>query len=135
MTFRACSSPAQPPVKSQPAPAILSQELVHTTLSITHHTRKRPPPVLEPHMVLTGASYPRRHVASRLPGPRRLLDGHTPKAEAIICSPRPELLENAFPLVLVLARAPGQTPRRASHRRAQCASAIAPSAIIPFPSV
>jgi hypothetical protein len=41
-TFRACSSPAPKPVKSQPAPAILSQESVHTTLSITHHTRKRP---------------------------------------------------------------------------------------------
>jgi hypothetical protein len=26
----------------QPAPAILSQESVHTTLSITHHTRKQP---------------------------------------------------------------------------------------------
>jgi hypothetical protein len=41
-TFRACSSPAPTPVKPQPAPAILSQELVHTMLSITHHTRKRP---------------------------------------------------------------------------------------------
>jgi hypothetical protein len=41
-TFRACSSPAPTPVKPQPAPAILSQEPVHTTLSITHHTRKRP---------------------------------------------------------------------------------------------
>jgi hypothetical protein len=41
-TFRACSSPAPTPVKPQPAPAILSQELVHTTLSITHHNRKRP---------------------------------------------------------------------------------------------
>jgi hypothetical protein len=41
-TFRACSSPAPTPVKPQPAPAILSQELVHTTLSITHHTRKWP---------------------------------------------------------------------------------------------
>jgi hypothetical protein len=41
-TFRACSSPAPMPVKPQPAPAILSQESVHTTLSITHHTRKRP---------------------------------------------------------------------------------------------
>jgi hypothetical protein len=41
-TFHACSSPAPTPVKLQPAPAILSQELVHTTLSITHHTRKRP---------------------------------------------------------------------------------------------
>jgi hypothetical protein len=41
-TFRACSSPAPTPVKLQPAPAILSQESVHTTLSITHHTRKRP---------------------------------------------------------------------------------------------
>jgi hypothetical protein len=41
-TFCACSSPAPTPVKLQPAPAILSQELVHTTLSITHHTRKRP---------------------------------------------------------------------------------------------
>jgi hypothetical protein len=41
-TFRACSSPAPTPVKPQPAPAILSQESVHTTLSITHHTRKRP---------------------------------------------------------------------------------------------
>jgi hypothetical protein len=30
------------PVKPQPAPAILSQESVHTTLSITHHTSKRP---------------------------------------------------------------------------------------------
>jgi hypothetical protein len=27
----------------QPALAILSQESVHTTLSITHHTRKQPP--------------------------------------------------------------------------------------------
>jgi hypothetical protein len=42
MTFRTCSSPAPTLVKPQPAPAILSQELVHTTLSITHHTRKRP---------------------------------------------------------------------------------------------
>jgi hypothetical protein len=41
-TFRACSSPAPTPVKPQPAPAILSQESVHKTLSITHHTRKRP---------------------------------------------------------------------------------------------
>jgi hypothetical protein len=41
-TFHACSSPASTPVKPQPAPAILSQESVHTTLSITHHTRKRP---------------------------------------------------------------------------------------------
>jgi hypothetical protein len=41
-TFRACSSPAPTPVKPQTAPAILSQESVHTTLSITHHTRKRP---------------------------------------------------------------------------------------------
>jgi hypothetical protein len=42
MTFRACSSPAPIPVKPQPAPAILGQEAVHTMLSITHHTRKRP---------------------------------------------------------------------------------------------
>jgi hypothetical protein len=41
-TFLACSSPAPTPVKPQPAPTILSQESVHTTLSITHHTRKRP---------------------------------------------------------------------------------------------
>jgi hypothetical protein len=41
-TFRTCSSPALTLVKPQPAPAILSQESVHTTLSITHHTRKRP---------------------------------------------------------------------------------------------
>jgi hypothetical protein len=41
-TFRACSSPAPTRVKTQPAPAILSQESVDTTLSITHHTRKRP---------------------------------------------------------------------------------------------
>jgi hypothetical protein len=39
-TFRVCSSPAPMLVKLQPA--ILSQESVHTTLSITHHTRKRP---------------------------------------------------------------------------------------------
>jgi hypothetical protein len=42
MTFRACSSPAATPDKPQPAPAILSQESVHTTLSITHHIRKGP---------------------------------------------------------------------------------------------
>jgi hypothetical protein len=41
-TFHACSSPAPTRVKPQPALAILSQESVHTTLSITHHTRKRP---------------------------------------------------------------------------------------------
>jgi hypothetical protein len=41
-TFRACSSPAPTRVKPQSAPAILSQESVHTTLSITHHTRKWP---------------------------------------------------------------------------------------------
>jgi hypothetical protein len=41
-TFHACSSPAPTPIQSQPAPTILSQESVHTTLSITHHTRKRP---------------------------------------------------------------------------------------------
>jgi hypothetical protein len=41
-TFRTCSSPAPTPVKPQPAPAILSQESVHKTLSITHHTRKGP---------------------------------------------------------------------------------------------
>jgi hypothetical protein len=42
MTFRVCSSPAPTPVKSQPALAILRQVSVHTTLSTTHHTRKRP---------------------------------------------------------------------------------------------
>jgi hypothetical protein len=41
-TFCTCSSPAPTPVKLQPAPPILRQESVHTTLSITHHTRKRP---------------------------------------------------------------------------------------------
>jgi hypothetical protein len=41
-TFRACSSPAPTLVKPQPAPTILCLESVHTTLSITHHTRKRP---------------------------------------------------------------------------------------------
>jgi hypothetical protein len=41
-TFCTCSSPAPTPVKPQPAPAILSKESVRTTLSITHHTRKRP---------------------------------------------------------------------------------------------
>jgi hypothetical protein len=40
-TFCACSSLARTRVKPQPAPAILNQESVHTTLSITHHTRKR----------------------------------------------------------------------------------------------
>jgi hypothetical protein len=41
-TFHACSSLAPTPVKPQHAPAILSQESVHSTLSVTHHTRKRP---------------------------------------------------------------------------------------------
>jgi hypothetical protein len=39
-TFHACSSPTPTLVKPQPARAILSQESVHTMLSITHHTRK-----------------------------------------------------------------------------------------------
>jgi hypothetical protein len=42
MTFRTCSSPTPTLVKLQPTPAILSQESVHKTLSITHHTRKWP---------------------------------------------------------------------------------------------
>jgi hypothetical protein len=42
MTFRAYYSLAPTLVKLQPAPAILSQESVHTMLSITHRTRKRP---------------------------------------------------------------------------------------------
>jgi hypothetical protein len=42
MTFHACYSLGPTRVKPQPAPAIHSQESVHTTLSNTHHTRKRP---------------------------------------------------------------------------------------------
>jgi hypothetical protein len=41
-TFLTCSWPAPTLVKPQPTPAILSQESIHKTLSITHHTRKRP---------------------------------------------------------------------------------------------
>jgi hypothetical protein len=41
-TFRACSSHAPTQVKTQPTPAILDQESVHTMLSITHHTKERP---------------------------------------------------------------------------------------------
>jgi hypothetical protein len=41
-TFRARSSPAPTQIKLQPAPVILGQESVHTTLSITHHTKERP---------------------------------------------------------------------------------------------
>jgi hypothetical protein len=40
--FRAHSSHAPTQIKPQPAPAILGQELVHTMLSITHHTKERP---------------------------------------------------------------------------------------------
>jgi hypothetical protein len=54
MTFRACSSPAPTPVKPKPTPAILSQDSVHTTLSITHHTRKRPSTGLRTTQVLKG---------------------------------------------------------------------------------
>jgi hypothetical protein len=53
-----CSSPAPTPVKTQPAPAILSQESVYTMLSIIHHTRKRPTPVREPHMALRHKQQP-----------------------------------------------------------------------------
>jgi hypothetical protein len=41
-TFHASSSPAPTQIKPQPTPAILDQESVHTTLSITHHTREQP---------------------------------------------------------------------------------------------
>jgi hypothetical protein len=37
-----CSSHAPDLIKPQPAPAILSQESVHTMLLITYHTRKQP---------------------------------------------------------------------------------------------
>jgi hypothetical protein len=40
-TFRARSASARTQIKPPPAPAILSQELVHTMLSITHHTKER----------------------------------------------------------------------------------------------
>jgi hypothetical protein len=36
------SSPAPTQIKPHPAPAILGQESVHTTLSITHHSQERP---------------------------------------------------------------------------------------------
>jgi hypothetical protein len=41
-TFRAHSSLAPTQIKPQPAHAILDQESVHITLSITHHTKERP---------------------------------------------------------------------------------------------
>jgi hypothetical protein len=41
-TFHVRSSPAATQIKPQHAPAILRQELVNTTLSITHHTKERP---------------------------------------------------------------------------------------------
>jgi hypothetical protein len=41
-TFRARSWPAPTQMKPQPAPAILGQQSVHTTLSITHHAKERP---------------------------------------------------------------------------------------------
>jgi hypothetical protein len=41
-TFRARSSPVPSQIKQQPEPAILDQESVHTTLSITHHSKERP---------------------------------------------------------------------------------------------
>jgi hypothetical protein len=41
-TFHAHSSPAPTQIKPQLTPAILGQESVHTTLSITHHTKERP---------------------------------------------------------------------------------------------
>jgi hypothetical protein len=70
-TFRACSSPAPTRVKPQPAPAILSQESVHTTLSITRHTRKRPstgPRTTHgPRLVMENPLPP--HLGTRLTGP------------------------------------------------------------------
>jgi hypothetical protein len=50
-TFRACSSPTPTPVKPQPAPALYSQESVHTCQSLITPGSDHPP-VLEPHMVL-----------------------------------------------------------------------------------
>jgi hypothetical protein len=41
-TFHAHSSPAPMQIKPQPAPTILNQESVHTTLSITRHTKEQP---------------------------------------------------------------------------------------------
>jgi hypothetical protein len=41
-TFRTRSSPAPTQIKLQSAPAILDQDSVLTTLSITHHTKEQP---------------------------------------------------------------------------------------------
>jgi hypothetical protein len=41
-TFRARSSPTPTQIKPQPATPILGQESVHTTLSITYYSQKRP---------------------------------------------------------------------------------------------
>jgi hypothetical protein len=40
--FRVRSPPAQMQIKPQPIHVIFGKEFVHTTLSITHHTRERP---------------------------------------------------------------------------------------------
>jgi hypothetical protein len=40
--FACRSSPAPTQIKPQPTPAVLGQESVHTTLSITHHSQERP---------------------------------------------------------------------------------------------
>jgi hypothetical protein len=76
MTFRACSSPAPTPVKSQPAPTLLSQESVHRTLSITHHTRKGPSPgprtTHGPHTCAAGDVDVRVASASAISGCREL---------------------------------------------------------------
>jgi hypothetical protein len=41
-TLRTRSSPTPTQIKPRPAPAILGQESVHTTLTVTHHTKERP---------------------------------------------------------------------------------------------
>jgi hypothetical protein len=110
MTFHTCFSPAPTPVKPQPAPAILSPESVHTTLSITHHIRKRPS---------TGprTTHGPHHRKPRLQTP------------VVSCYPAPRRLRLAFPATMRPALDPaGQrvhqvrptclsTPRRPRRHR------------------
>jgi hypothetical protein len=63
--FHACSSPALTQIKPKPAPTVLSQESLHTTLSITHHTRKRPPTGPRTTQALTPLVRRRRSLASQ----------------------------------------------------------------------
>jgi hypothetical protein len=124
-TFRACSSPAPTPVKPQPAPAILSQESVLTTLSITHHTRKRPstgPRTTHGPQVATFPTGRLPWLGTAAPCREVVVAWRRRSRQEARCAPGPAAPASSSPLL----RPPSPSPLRAASPPARCLPAGPP---------